>query len=83
MTQMDNDLEINAPLDTIAEFGTQQEQSNKAFPFSINFKSKPSDTENTILIKSLSPWCKLNELHKRAFRVFRSTIKYGDFIVRS
>tara|TARA_A100001011_G_scaffold386331_2_gene461940 strand:+ start:683 stop:2401 length:1719 start_codon:yes stop_codon:yes gene_type:complete len=80
--QMDNDLEINAALDTIAEFGTQQEQSNKV-PFSINFKSKPSDTENTILIKSLSQWCKLNELHKRAFRVFRSTIKYGDqFFIR-
>ena len=80
--QMDNDLEINAALDTIAEFGTQQEQSNKV-PFTINFKSKPSDTENTILIKSLSQWCKLNELHKRAFRVFRSTIKYGDqFFIR-
>ena len=47
--KMDNDPEINAPLDTIAEFGTQQEQSQQTLP--INSKSKPQDAENTILIK--------------------------------
>ena len=75
--QMDNDLEVNAALDTIAEFGSQAEATSK-FPFELSYKGKPSDTENKILTKSLEQWCRLNEMHKRAFRIFRSTIKYGD-----
>ena len=80
--QMDNDLEINAALDTIAEFGTQEDDHTK-LPFKIYYKGRPSDTEDKILSKSLQQWCHLNQLHKRAFRIFRSTIKYGDqFFVR-
>ena len=80
--QMDNDLEINAALDTIAEFGTQEDDYTK-LPFTIYYKGRPSDTEDKILSKSLQQWCHLNELHKRAFRIFRSTILYGDqFFVR-
>ena len=80
--QMDNDLEVNAALDTIAEFGSQAEATSK-FPFELSYKGKPSDTENKILTKSLEQWCRLNEMHKRAFRIFRSTIKYGDqFFIR-
>ena len=79
---MDNDLEVNAALDTIAEFGSQAEATSK-FPFELSYKGKPSDTENKILTKSLEQWCRLNEMHKRAFRIFRSTIKYGDqFFIR-
>ena len=80
--QMDQDLEINAALDTIAEFGSQAEETSK-FPFELSYRGKPSDTENKILTKTLDQWCKLNEMHKRAFRIFRSTIKYGDqFFIR-
>jgi len=80
--QMDNDLEINAALDTIAEFGTQEDDFTK-LPFRVFYKGKPSDTEDKILSKSLQQWCNTNDLHKRAFRIFRSTIKYGDqFFVR-
>jgi hypothetical protein len=80
--QMDNDLEINAALDTIAEFGTQ-EDDYAGLPFELNYVSDPTDTENKILSKTLTQWCRLNELHKRAFRIFRSTIKYGDqFFIR-
>ena len=80
--QMDSDLEINAALDTIAEFGTQEDDHTK-LPFKIYYKGRPSDTEDKILSKSLQQWCHLNQLHKRAFRIFRSTIKYGDqFFVR-
>ena len=80
--QMDNDLEINAALDTIAEFGTQEDDYG-GLPFEINYVADPTDTENKILSKSLTQWCRLNELHKRAFRIFRSTIKYGDqFFIR-
>ena len=80
--QMDNDLEINAALDTIAEFGTQEDDFTK-LPFRVFYKGKPSDTEDKILSKNLTQWCNTNDLHKRAFRIFRSTIKYGDqFFVR-
>jgi hypothetical protein len=80
--QMDNDLEINAALDTIAEFGTQEDEYG-GLPFELNHITEPSDTEQKILSKTLTQWCRLNELHKRAFRIFRSTIKYGDqFFIR-
>ena len=80
--QMDNDLEINSALDTIAEFGTQEDEYS-GLPFEINYNRDPSDTEQKILSKTLTQWCRLNEMHKRAFRVFRSTIKYGDqFFIR-
>jgi len=80
--QMDNDLEINAALDTIAEFGTQEDDFTR-LPFRIFYKGTPSDTEDKILSKSLSQWCNANDLQKRAFRIFRSTIKYGDqFFIR-
>lgn len=80
--QMDTDLEINSALDTISEFGTQEDDYT-GLPFEINYNTDPSDTENQILNKSLTQWCRLNEMHKRAYRIFRSTIKYGDqFFIR-
>ena len=80
--QMDTDLEINSALDTISEFGTQEDDYT-GLPFEINYNTEPSDTENQILNKSLTQWCRLNEMHKRAYRIFRSTIKYGDqFFIR-
>lgn len=79
---MDSDTEINTALDTIAEFGTQEDEDS-SLPFSVNFTDKPSDTENKILSQTLMQWCNLNEMWKRAFRIFRSTIKYGDqFFIR-
>ena len=80
--QMDTDLEINSALDTIAEFGTQEDEYT-GLPFEINWNTDPSDTENKILNKTLTQWCRMNEMHKRAYRIFRSTIKYGDqFFIR-
>ena len=79
---MDADTEINTALDTIAEFGTQEDEDT-SLPFAVNYTDKPSDTENKIITKTLSQWCNLNEMWKRAFRIFRSTIKYGDqFFIR-
>jgi len=74
---MDQDPEINQALDTIAEFGTQEEETS-GLPFEINYNEPPSDTESEILVESLQKWCNLNKFHKRAFRLFRNTIKYGD-----
>jgi hypothetical protein len=80
--QMDQDLEINAALDTIAEFGTQEDDTT-GLPFELVYENDPSDTESKILNKTLAQWCNLNQLHKRAFRIFRSTVKYGDqFFIR-
>jgi len=80
--QMDQDLEINAALDTIAEFGTQEDEGT-GLPVQIEYNGTPSDTEQKILLKTLTQWCNLNQLQKRAFRIFRSTVKYGDqFFVR-
>ena len=80
--QMDQDLEINAALDTIAEFGTQENEYS-GLPFTIEYEGEPTDTENKILVKTLQQWCSLNQLKRRAFRIFRSTIKYGDqFFIR-
>jgi len=79
---MDSDTEINTALDTIAEFGTQEDEDS-SLPFNVNFTDKPSDTESKILSQTLTQWCNLNEMWKRAFRIFRSTIKYGDqFFIR-
>jgi hypothetical protein len=77
--QMDQDLEINAALDTIAEFGTQEDESS-GLPFEIVYENDPSDTESKILNKTLIQWCNLNQLNKRAFRIFRSTVKYLSLI---
>ena len=76
---MDNDTEINTALDTIAEFGTQEDEVS-GLPFNIQHSGIPTDTETKILSKTLEQWCNLNQLYKRSFRIFRSTIKYGDQI---
>ena len=80
--QMDNDLEINAALDIIAEFSTQADDYTEQ-PFIFKFNEDPSETEMKILSKTLEQWCKLNDLNRRAFKMFRSTLKYGDqFLIR-
>lgn len=80
--QMDSDLEVNAALDTIAEFGTQESEYS-GLPFDIEYIASPSDTEAKIIDKTLHSWVRLNKMHKRAFRMFRSVCKYGDqFFIR-
>ena len=76
---MDGDSEINTALDTIAEFGTQEDEDT-GLPFSVSYNEDPTDTESKIINKTLRQWCNLNQLYKRAFRIFRNTIKYGDQI---
>jgi len=81
MDQMDGDLEVNAALDTIAEFGTQDSETGS--PFNIHYDTPPSDSESKIIDKTLISWCNLNKMHKRAFRTFRNVCKYGDqFFIR-
>jgi hypothetical protein len=75
--QMDMDSEVNAALDTIAEFCTQSDDE-VGNPFKIVYKDTPSETESKILETTLRQWCNLNDWDKRMFKTFRNTIKYGD-----
>ena len=76
---MDHDSEINAALDILSEFCTQTTVENK-MPFYFFYKKEPSDTEVTILNEALSNWLSLNEFHRRIFKIFRNSLKYGDQI---
>ena len=79
---MDADSEINAALDIIAEFCTQKNPDNQT-PFEIKYNDTPTEQEALVLRKALKNWTSLNKLDKRAFRIFRNCIKYGDvFFVR-
>ena len=75
--QMDMDSEVNAALDTIAEFTTQLNEENGT-SFEIYFKEKPSDSEIKIIKEQLRNWYSLNKFEKRIFKLFRNTLKYGD-----
>jgi hypothetical protein len=75
--QMDLDTEINASLDTIAEFATQID-TKTGVPFKIFYKDKPTDTETEILNQAIKQWSNLNDWDKRCFKLFRNVIKYGD-----
>ena len=75
--QMDMDSEINAALDTIAEFSTQFDDES-GIPFQIIYKGDPSESESKILEQTLKQWCNLNDWDKRMFKTFRNVIKYGD-----
>jgi len=76
---MDQDSEVNAALDILAEFCTQTNSQNDT-SFIINFKQKASNTETTVLQKYLQQWYKLNKFDTRMFRIIRNTFKYGDQI---
>ena len=79
---MDADSEINAALDIIAEFCTQKNMDNQT-PFEIKYADTPTEQEALVLRKALKNWTTLNKLDKRAFRIFRNCIKFGDvFFVR-
>ena len=74
---MDCDSEVNACLDIIAEFSTQNNLDNQT-PFDIEFNDTPTDHETEMIKKQLIQWTKLNKLDQRMFKLFRNTIKYGD-----
>ena len=80
--QMDQDSEINAALDTIAEFSTQMDPITD-LPFSIKYKSEPTDSEISALETTLKQWVTINEFNRRVFSMFRACVKYGDqFFIR-
>ena len=79
---MDLDSEVNAALDILAEFTTQQNKQNKT-PFLIDFKTKATNSEITIIQQYLQQWNKLQNFETRMFRLMRNVFKYGDqFFIR-
>jgi hypothetical protein len=80
--QMDVDSEINAALDTIAEFCTQFDYETN-LPFTFEHFQEPTEAEVKVLSSSLRQWCMINDWKKRGWRMVRNTIKYGDqFFIR-
>lgn len=79
---MDWDSEVNAALDILAEFCTQQNEENGT-PFQIFYKEQATPTEIKIIKKYLQQWSKLNKFQTRIFKIVRNAFKYGDtFFVR-
>jgi hypothetical protein len=76
---MDQDSEVNAALDILAEFCTQENKQNGT-TFYIDFNQQASTSETTVLQKYLQQWYKLNKFETRMFRIVRNTFKYGDQI---
>jgi len=80
--QMDTDSEINAALDILAEFCTQDNTENET-PFDLVFKDEITQSEIKLLKKALQQWVKTNQFTKRIFKLFRNVLKYGDcFFIR-
>jgi hypothetical protein len=79
---MDQDSEVNAALDILAEFCTQQNEENGT-PFRVFFKQQATNTEIKIIRQLMQQWTKLNKFHTRMFKIVRNSFKYGDvFFVR-
>jgi hypothetical protein len=74
---MDRDSEINAALDTIADFCTQTEEQNDT-PFFINYNEDATNTEVTLIHQMLHKWVRMNNFRSRLYQAFRNVIKNGD-----
>lgn len=74
---MDRDSDINAALDTIADFCTQSEEQTEE-PLRLNFVKEASETEVRILNSLLNKWVSINQFRSKLWYIFRKTIKYGD-----
>ena len=79
---MDQDSEVNAALDILAEFCTQKNDQNGT-NFNFEFNKSATNSEVTILGQYLKQWNKIQNFETRMFRILRNTFKYGDqFFVR-
>lgn len=79
---MDSDSEVNAALDILAEFCTQENDENGT-PFQATFKEQATSSEIKIIKKYMQQWSKVNKFSKRIFKIVRNSFKYGDvFFVR-
>ena len=80
---MDADPEVNAALDILAEFTTQKSKDGHSAAFTIDWRSKATNSETKILTEYLNQWSKLQQFDVRIFRILRNTFKFGDsFFIR-
>ena len=79
---MDQDSEVNAALDILAEFCTQLNATNKT-SFQIDFKQQGTSSEIKIIEQYLQQWHRQNNFETRMFKIVRNVFKYGDaFFIR-
>ena len=79
---MDQDSEVNAALDILAEFCSQQNPINKT-SFTIDFKKMATNSEVKVLEQYLQQWTKMNDFGTRMFKIVRNVFKFGDaFFIR-
>jgi len=75
---MDQDSEVNAALDILAEFCTQKNTTNNT-PFIVDYRGKKAtNSEITIIGQYLQQWNKLQHFETKIFRIMRNVFKYGD-----
>ena len=75
---MDQDSEVNAALDILAEFCTQKNSSNNT-PFIVDYRGKTAtNSEITIIGQYLQQWCKLQQFETKIFKILRNVFKMGD-----
>jgi hypothetical protein len=80
--EMDKDSEVNAALDTIADFCTQKDNKTDEF-FEIKYRKDATESEVEVLRNCLMQWSKVNDFKRRIWRIMRNTLKYGDqFFIR-
>ena len=75
---MDQDSEVNAALDILAEFCTQKNKQNNT-PFIVDYRGKAAtNSEVTIIGQYLQQWNKLQNFETKIFRILRNVFKMGD-----
>jgi len=74
---MDQDSEVNAALDILAEFCTQKDDDTD-LPFRLKFRRQGTNSEVSLIHQYLLQWCKLQNFDRRIFRILRNVFKYGD-----
>lgn len=79
---MDSDSEINASLNILADFCTQNNE-DYGDPFTLTYTDHMGDNEIKVLESVLKTWSNLNDFKIRVWNIFRQTLKYGDqFFIR-
>ena len=75
---MDQDSEVNAALDILAEFCTQKNAQNNT-PFLVDYRGKQAtNSEINIIGQYLQQWNKLQSFETKIFRILRNVFKMGD-----
>ena len=74
---MDQDSEVNAALDILAEFCTQKNKQNNT-PFIVEYRQSATNSEITIIQQYLQQWNKIQRFETKIFRIMRNVFKMGD-----